>query len=196
MKKILTKIYFSLFREKRKKLLLEKEEIGLSIWALRSDMSEQSKLKAADLVFSKIEELAMFQKATNILLYWSSSSELPTHEYIEKWSKSKNIFIPVVKNNKMKLKRYAGCESQGENKGRLITESYSGSVEIALIPGIAFDEEKYRMGHGKGLYNNILDSREIKKIGIAFDFQIIDKIPNSWNEKKMDMVVTPSMIIN
>ena len=48
------------------------------------------------------------------------------------------------------------------------------------------------MGQGRGYYNQILKSRDVKTIGVGFDFQIIDEIPRYWRDLKLDTIITPN----
>jgi len=72
---------------------------------------------------------------------------------------------------------------------------YIKSIDIAIIPGIAFDRDKNRMGRGRGYYDVYLGNRNIKKWGVGFDFQFYDKIPFESFDIKMDKVFTASFTI-
>ena len=52
-----------------------------------------------------------------------------------------------------------------------------------------------RLGRGKGYYDKLLIQCNAYKIGVCYDFQLIDKIPNEKHDVKMDMIITPTIII-
>ena len=77
------------------------------------------------------------------------------------------------------------------------TELYDGRRAVAIVPGIVFDINGNRIGHGKGYYDRFLsDYPEIKKIGVAFDENLIYEIPAESHDVPMDIVVTDKRIIN
>lgn len=73
---------------------------------MKKQILPEQKQQEAHAVFVKLETLPEFKSAENILLYWSTSDELPTHEIIEKWSVKKQIILPTVVGDKLILKPY------------------------------------------------------------------------------------------
>lgn len=59
-----------------------------------------------------------------------------------------------------------------------------------LIPGLAFDHTGFRLGFGKGYYDQLLDSTPGTKIGIAYDWQIVPKLPVDQWDIPCDRLVT------
>ena len=73
-------------------------------------------------------------------------------------------------------------------------EAVSPQFDIILVPGIAFDRDGNRMGFGKGFYDRFLMEGSGIKIGICYDFQLIDKIPISEYDVPVDIVITEENI--
>ena len=72
------------------------------------------------------------------------------------------------------------CEPAAENRQKII-----------LVPGVAFDKKGNRIGYGKGFYDRYLKEHEfIKKMGIAFEMQVLEEIPGEPDDVQMDMVIT------
>ena len=72
--------------------------------------------------------------------------------------------------------------------------------DIVLVPLLAFDKYKNRLGYGKGFYDKFLYSIKKKKkkiisIGVAFSFQNHHKLPTNDNDYKLDYVITEKGII-
>ncbi len=61
-----------------------------------------------------------------------------------------------------------------------------------LVPGVAFDRRGGRLGHGKGIYDRLLRDSAGIKIGICYDWQIIDEVPSGKDDVRMDFIVTES----
>ncbi len=160
---------------------------------LLTDLEKAIESKA---VFEKIEMLPEFERAENILLYWSLSDELSTHEFIEKWSKKKKIFLPVVVDTIMVIKPFTKKEEliksdlgvwEPENQ-----KKFYKSIDIVIVPGVAFDKNNIRLGRGQGYYDRFFMNKKILKIGIGFDIQILENIPKGYYDIKMDKVFTMS----
>ena len=63
-------------------------------------------------------------------------------------------------------------------------------LDVIIIPGVAFDYNLNRMGHGKGYYDRYLSSYNGLKIGVCFDEQLYKEIPSKEHDIKMDMIIT------
>lgn len=68
-------------------------------------------------------------------------------------------------------------------------------IEVAIIPGIAFDLQGTRLGYGKGVFDRLLAGSKAIKVGLAYDFQIVDEIPREEHDLVMDTVVTEKQIL-
>ena len=66
------------------------------------------------------------------------------------------------------------------------------AIDLALIPGAAFDRRGGRLGRGKGFYDRFLPRlrSEALKIGLAFECQLADEIPTEAWDVRMDLVIT------
>ena len=60
---------------------------------------------------------------------------------------------------------------------------------------MCFDKNKNRLGFGKGYYDKYLENTKIKRIGICFTEQLVDEIPITENDIKMDLIITDKEII-
>ena len=70
-------------------------------------------------------------------------------------------------------------------------------VDLALVPGVAFDEHGRRLGYGGGYYDRLLPllRREAPRIAGAFDEQVVPAVPAAAHDLGVDLVVTPSRLI-
>lgn len=199
MIKILQNLFYGVFHSKRKEIYFERDEIKLSMRVLKHDLTEEKRLKLADEVFSKIENLNVFKNSKTILFFWSKDLDIPTRNYILKWSENKEILLPSIKHNKLTVKRFEKLQESSKQNSFIfepVTKPYEGNIDLAIIPSIAFDTEKHRMGQGKGFYDRFLKFKNIYTIGVGFDFQVIDNIPYYWRDLKVDTIITPSKTIS
>ena len=81
-----------------------------------------------------------------------------------------------------------GYRNISEPTGSVKTDP--SEIELAIIPGVAFDKCCNRMGRGKGFYDRLIPYLKCPTIGLGFGFQMVDSIPCEEFDKPLDMVVT------
>ncbi|MEA4935733.1 MAG: 5-formyltetrahydrofolate cyclo-ligase [Paludibacter sp.] len=180
-------------------IIFEKEEIRKEIKILKQKLTEEEKKTAAETVFRKIESQPEFINAKTILLYWSMPDELPTHDFIKKWGHYKSILLPVVKGHHMTIRPYSSEDGLIQGNWNVMEpmtgKDYLKRVDLVIVPGVAFDRKKRRLGRGKGYYDRYFKNKKMEKWGICYDFQMYDNIPVASFDIKMNKIFTPSEII-
>ena len=144
----------------------------------------------------QVEALEAFRRASTVLLYWSMEDEVQTHDFVNRWYKEKRVLLPCVDGDDLRLRQYTGpeCLKAGEQCGigEPTGPEYTDldSVELIIVPGVAFDRTGNRMGRGRGFYDRLLKSTpNAYKVGVAFDFQVVDSVPVEEFDVKMDKVI-------
>lgn len=199
----MTNKYFSkiknLFDNSDPKFVPEKTFVRQQIARQKEYLSDIQKANKAKVVFESIEQEKAFIDAKTILLYWSMPDELPTHDFIRKWSSEKQILLPVVKGHEMLIKPYKDEENLVANKWGIWEPDVQGqfmrAIDLVIVPGIAFDKRKNRLGRGKGYYDKYFTNKRIVKWGVCFDCQLLEKIPAAPFDIKMDKVFTSLSIV-
>ena len=70
------------------------------------------------------------------------------------------------------------------------------SLDLIIVPGVVYDFFGNRIGHGKGYYDRLLKKAcTIPSIGLAFEFQIVDRISAEAHDEKVDTIITENRII-
>lgn len=180
--------------------MLEKNELRKIMKQFKNTLSEDIKNQQAKSVFRKIEQLNEFKNADNILLYWSLPDEMPTQEFIRKWNGKKHIFLPTVEGNELKIRKFISEEQLKAGEFNISepadSEEYTAQIDLAIVPGMAFDRFGNRLGRGKGFYDRFLALADVKfRIGICFNEQLQEKIPTERNDIKMDAVICDKISI-
>ena len=150
------------------------------------------------IIVSKIIDLDIYKKAKAIAIYKSLDSEVNTNDLIIESLKSKVVLLPRIVNNEIVfIEINKNTEYIKSRIGVLepIGNVYDGSIDLIIVPGISFDKELNRLGFGMGYYDKYLSKKNIYKIGICFDNQVIDLLPTDDNDIKMDLVITEKKII-
>ena len=180
----------------------QKKEIRKSIRELKKSIPQEDIYALSISIEEKIIGLPEILEAQTILLYYSLPDEVSTELLLQKLSNRregvKRIILPVVDEDSLILKEYIPSK---------ITQGYQNipdpsgddcidpaEIELAIVPGVAFDSKCNRMGRGKGFYDRLIPSLQCKLIGLGFGFQVIDSIPCDHFDKPLDMVVTENEI--
>ncbi len=174
----------------------KKNEIRNKIREFKKNFSLDEKKEKSDIILNKLEKISLFNNADTIMLYWSMNDEVNTHSFILKWYKKKKIILPAVRGENLELKVFSGIESMKEGESYKILEPVGETfldydkIDIIVVPGVAFDKSCNRLGRGKAYYDKLLKNCNAKKIGICFDFQIVNEVPVDEHDIKMDIVIS------
>lgn len=134
--------------------------------------------------------------AHTLMLYAPLPDEVDVSPLLEQLD-GKTILLPKVTGEAtMELRRYtsphdmqAGAFGIMEPTGDVFTDY--AAIDVAIVPGMAFDPHGHRLGRGKGYYDRFLAScAHVYKIGVCFDFQLVDSVPHRDFDVGMDEVVT------
>jgi 5-formyltetrahydrofolate cyclo-ligase len=174
----------------------QKKEIRKQIRILKYQVSFEDKKDRSENIFKKLEELDEFKKSEIVMLYWSMNDEVYTHDFIQKWADSKQIILPAVKGDELELKKFTGIDNLvssepfgiGEPSGEIF--NHLNKIDLIVVPGIAFDKQYNRLGRGKAYYDKLLTTTKAHKIGVCFNFQLLDFVPVDVNDVKMDLVIS------
>ncbi len=71
------------------------------------------------------------------------------------------------------------------------------SIDAVLVPGVAFDAEGARLGYGGGFYDRLLPTlrHDCRRVGVAFDEQIVEALPVDEHDACVDVVATPTRLL-
>jgi 5-formyltetrahydrofolate cyclo-ligase len=65
-------------------------------------------------------------------------------------------------------------------------------LDLALAPGVGFDAAGHRLGRGRGFYDRLLAQISGIKCGVAFDQQLVERIPVERHDARMNCILTPT----
>lgn len=181
---------------------MDKKELRKYIRTVKSTVPFCEKLDRSYSIMDKVEQLSVFVDAQTVLLYWSMDDEVQTHAFVEKWYESKTILLPCVDGDDLLLRRFEGrqCMKSGDQFGiaEPVGDVFTNldDIDLIVVPGVAFDQNKNRMGRGRGFYDRLLKSTpNACKVGVAFDFQMVPSVPFDFFDVKMDKVVSENLIV-
>lgn len=147
-------------------------------------------------IFTAVENKSWFLKSDIILAYWAMTNEVQTQDFILKWSGKKTFLLPVVKGSELELRKFQGEGSMVKGTSYDIMEPAGPeftdfpSVQLVIVPGIAFDLNHNRLGRGKAYYDKLLPKLpNAFTAGVCFDFQIVAELPLDSHDMKMNEVI-------
>jgi len=139
------------------------------------------------------------RKDLKLALYYPSNFELNVLKFFENdYIKNKNVLLPVIEaKNNMNFYSWKKNQVLFVNQfGILEPEKTITKIpNIMLVPILAFDKHKYRLGYGKGFYDRYLNKylkkfKNILTVGVAFSFQKYHKLPRDKNDVKLNYILT------
>ena len=182
--------------------MMTKKELRRQMKQLKGMTPDAVKQVEADMVFTTIEKMAVWQRAQHILCYWSLPDELPTHSTVQRWLEAgKNIYLPRVVGDDLEIVPYHGPQSLDDNNQFHIGEPVGEAVdaaclELIIVPAVALDAHRNRLGRGKGFYDRLLSTTTCPTIGVVCGFQLVDEVPVEEHDRPLDCVVTSDGVIS
>ena len=188
--------------EKEKKELLRKR-----IKSLLNDSSISLLEEKSSIIQSHLYSLPEYKNSSVVMFYVSTDKEVSTRAPIEKAiSENKQIAIPFILKSKNIMLPCKITDFKDLNPGPLgilqpskekIQTVSLPSIDLIIVPGIAFDKKGNRVGRGKGFYDRFLKLANPKtpKIALAFSCQIAEQIPSKEYDIAMDKIITEDGVI-
>tara|TARA_B100001564_G_C20191662_1_gene468658 strand:- start:22 stop:576 length:555 start_codon:yes stop_codon:yes gene_type:complete len=148
---------------------------------------------------SKLIRKKIKKKNITIALYYPSNFELNILKVLElKYFSDQKVLLPVTeKNNLMKFYPWKKNEVLTVNKFGILEpiRAKAKIPEVIIVPLLAFDKDKFRLGYGKGYYDSYINKyikqyKDIMTVGVAFSFQKHKKLPINKNDVKLDFILT------
>lgn len=176
---------------------------------MRARLAEQS---AADVraksaaIWERLSVLREFAGAARPLLYVSMGPEVDTHGLIRQLlAMGRNVCVPWFDAARQRyaasgLRDFDADLATGrfgilEPKPEAIRPAAADQIDVALAPGLAFDETGNRLGRGMGYFDRLLQETSGARIALAFDFQLLGEVPTEAHDTRMDFIVTETRLI-
>ncbi len=178
---------------------MKKDDIRRRVRTRKTLLSDEERLSAADAVFNALEKMAAFTLAEHVLMYHSLPDELSTHRFLDKWHSKKHFYLPRVNGVDLEILPY---DRTRMHLGAFHIEEPEGDdtvdisqMDLVIVPAVAYDPQGNRVGRGKGFYDRLLRECRALKVGVAYDFQLVDEIDAEEHDVRVDMVVTQAGVL-
>lgn len=185
-----------------------KSEIRKEISKRLGDLSKDQLLAITDGVTKQLFEFANFIEANIVLLYIWKENEVSTEAIIKRCREyNKVVVLPAftIEKHTMKLMKVDKPDTDLVKGPRGMLEPNPNRckavpiemIDIAIIPGTAFDEKGGRIGSGEGYYDRLMPKLPVttRKVGLAFELQIFPQVPMTSHDRYVDIIITEERII-
>ncbi|MCI6237596.1 MAG: 5-formyltetrahydrofolate cyclo-ligase [Porcincola intestinalis] len=186
----------------------EKKAIRARIRKLRAQMTREEIGQRSLEIWKRVLESGVYRSCSAVYIYMSLPGEVETRTLIQRaWEDGKKVAVPKTDLEKRQLRFYE-IRSFGQVRPGVMGILEPSEVEgarsvpdpddatLMIVPGVAFDRQRHRIGYGGGFYDRYLELHPLlQTAAAAFDFQILDRVPAGEHDKKPDCIYTPSEVI-
>lgn len=183
-----------------------KEGIRSQLLRKRRGLSLESRLKKSASISKRLQISRCFQTAEYIHLYLANKTEVSTNILIrEAFLLNKKVAVPIIDTQKRmffsELQRLdvsdleCGAFDIPQPKLAFQNRVESDQIDLWVIPGVAFDVGGGRLGYGGGYYDRALAQTHVPIIGLAFDCQLVDRLPIKQHDVLVDQIYTETSTI-
>lgn len=192
-----------LLQEKGFRALNDKSDFRRYFLEKRLSLSYREVDKRSEEIIDNLIGLKSFKEASNVVLYYPIKNEVRTQAIFESANElGKVIYFPRAQGTilefrkikylaELKIGRFGVPEPSHDSP-----RAEDDNIDLIFIPGIAFDRSGVRIGYGKGYYDRAVSKIDIKKrIGLAYDFQVVESIPIERYDERVGIIATDSGVI-
>lgn len=169
--------------------------------ALRARMRKLRGLSSdpalSDAACARILSLPGYPGARVVLAYHPVGGEVDTLKMIERMrSDGKTVCLPAITGKGVMEARRMDCLVPGPfgipcPEGPVVAPE---EIDLIVVPGLAFDKTCHRLGQGGGYYDRYLPKCRGIAVGLAYEYQIVDRLPLEAHDAQMDFVATEATL--
>ncbi|MCF7894475.1 MAG: 5-formyltetrahydrofolate cyclo-ligase [Candidatus Omnitrophica bacterium] len=189
--------------ENHSKQQLRKQMLAKLVGLAKNELRRRSKN-----VEAKLSSLSIYKNSEIIMFYYPIEGEVDIKGLVRKACLEKKVCLPVTDlvNKSLRIfqindiendlvKGAFGIKEPNKEKAK---ELDINEIDTVIVPGLAYDYNKNRLGRGGGFYDRLLEKlpNSTKRVGVAFDFQILENLPVSpVTDQRVDLIVTEDKTI-
>jgi 5-formyltetrahydrofolate cyclo-ligase len=187
----------------------ERQMLRNKILGARDLLSASERHEKSSSAIQNFWSLPEMKRWSTLFVYVNFRSELETLELIRLClSQGKRVAVPLVDASTVSMiplliqdpekdlvSGYYGIPEPDPQKSPRVAPR---EIDAAVIPGSVFDIQGGRLGYGGGYYDRFLvnDAPQAKRIGLAFEMQVVEKVPVEPHDQPLDILITEKGIVN
>ena len=182
-----------------------KNSLRKSVLSFRSSLDKNDVLSMSADIFKQFLSIEKIRHASRFMLYVDFRNEVATREIISKLlDLGKEVYLPVTLKNEKKLipKRIFSLDDLVSGAYGILEPNVDAPIinpsllDVVIVPGSVFDKNGYRTGYGGGYYDRFLENTDAIRVGVCFDFQLVDDVFPENHDKRMDFIITEKSILS
>jgi 5-formyltetrahydrofolate cyclo-ligase len=185
----------------------EKQNLRAIMIACRDALADERAAASSQLVQRGILSSEFYRDASAVVLYASIGNEVSTELLLTDALASKRaVFFPRVDpgggtivarriRDRAELCRGAYGILEPPESAEALDRKQFAKI-LVCVPGVAFGLEGQRLGRGGGHYDRFIGQlgREAITVGLAYSFQLLDRIPETGLDRRLNFIVTESVV--
>lgn len=187
---------------------MDKKEARAKYRAVRDSLPESERTAADEAICAQVLGLEEYLRAQIVLTYLAFRSEIETRELIqESWARGKVVALPrcadkermtwhIVGSLDALVESSFGVLEPPESFPQPSVAGLTAENSIAIVPGLAFDEQGYRLGYGGGYYDRFLADYSGVSVGLCRRANMAtEALPLNEYDLPVDIVVTDTRVL-
>jgi 5-formyltetrahydrofolate cyclo-ligase len=188
-------------------LQAQKNKIRAEAHANRN--AQPNKDERSQQICAKFVALPAYVQAKTVMYYIDVRSEVRTRQELPNaLTQAKKIVVPWCNDrgelelfhlenmDELAIGMFKILEPKQELRALPAKQVAVQELDLVMVPGVAFDRNGARMGHGKGYYDKLLQHARLDAplVALAFECQLFPAIPTAEHDIFMDRIITEAAI--
>ncbi len=185
----------------------DKGALRKGILKARRSLPAEYRQRASEAIVARLLECEAYQQARAVMAYASMADEVQLQGLLEHSLKvGKLLALPyVISKGLMGAVWLKALEDLTEGAYGILTVAEEGremlppgSLDLIVVPGVAFGRDGSRLGMGAGFYDRFLSEREpqARRIALCFDCQLAEEIPMEAHDQRVEAIITETRFID
>ncbi|MEY2539665.1 MAG: 5-formyltetrahydrofolate cyclo-ligase [Verrucomicrobiota bacterium] len=157
----------------------EKAALRAGMMKRLREMTAEDREAASDELCERVLEMTPWAEAQSAVLFVPMPSE------------------PIITPLKLDCDaRKVSCVTLAQSTRTDTELQLPASIDLILVPGVAFSTDRHRLGRGGGFFDRLLagPAANAFKLGVCFSFQMIESVPTEAHDVVMDAIVTDQRV--
>lgn len=176
---------------------MDKQDLRDRITARIAELEPDERIEETRRVRDRLEQVPAFEMADTLLVYVSLPDEVGTRDLIEDLlAEGREVCVPRCVGEGLDAVPIESLDDL-ETSGMGVPEPPGGRphdprlLDLAIVPGRAFDHRARRLGRGGGRFDRLLADLDPLSIGLSFECQIVHEVPTDPHDQPVDLVIHP-----
>ncbi len=188
----------ALFNPSSLMLIMEnKATLRRKILKIRDSLSSENVSSLSTKILERLFSRPMVIQSKKIAFYMPKGNEVDTRMMIyQAKSAGKEVLLPITK-KELEFHPFHSFADLHEGKYGILEPPESKPIEpeVIIVPGISFGLCMHRLGYGKGYYDRYLSKSSAYRVGICYDFQVVEKLPSHPHDQRLNEIVSEKRVI-